>query len=61
MLHLRRLMESQPFLDRIPFQEIVKNEYMDETEYNIATRGDDYLMAYLAAGKEVYLDLSLLG
>lgn len=61
MLHFRRLMESRPFLDRIPFQQIVKNEYMAETEYNVATRGDDYLMVYLAAGKEVHLDLSLLG
>lgn len=61
MLHMRRLMESRPFLDRIPFQQIVENAYMAETEYNVATRGDDYLMVYLAAGKEVHLDLSLMG
>ncbi|MEM9671958.1 MAG: glycoside hydrolase family 140 protein [Bacteroidota bacterium] len=61
MFHVRKLLESRPFLDRIPFQQIVTNKYMPETEYNVATRGDDYVMVYLAAGKEVRLDLDLCG
>lgn len=61
MLHVRKLMESRPFLDRIPFQRIVKNSYFPETEYIVATRGADYVMAYLPVGKTVRLDLTLCG
>ena len=59
MLHVRKLLESRSFLDRIPFPQIIKNDYMPETEYNVATRGRDYVMVYLPVGKEVRLDLNL--
>ena len=32
MLHVRELLESRPFLDRVPFQQIVTNAYFPETE-----------------------------
>ena len=59
MLLIRKLLESRSFLDRIPFQQIIKNGYMPETEYNVATRGRDYVMVYLPVGKQVKLDLTL--
>ncbi|MFC1633370.1 glycoside hydrolase family 140 protein [Planctomycetota bacterium] len=61
MLHVRKLMESRPFIDRIPFQQIVKNEYFPETDYIIATRGKDYVMVYIPTGKGAKLALSLCG
>ena len=61
MLHVRRLMESRPFVDRIPFQKIVKNKYFPETDYIVATRGKDYVMVYIPTGKGVRLDLGLCG
>ncbi len=59
MLWVRKLMESRSHLDRIPFQQIIQNGYMPETEYNVATRGRNYVMVYLPVGKEVKLDLTL--
>lgn len=59
MLHVRRLMESRPFTDRVPFQEIVKNKYFPETDYIVATRGCDYVMVYVPTGRSVKLDLTL--
>lgn len=61
MLHVRKLMESRPFVDRIPFQQIVKNKYFPETDYIVATRGKDYVMVYIPTGKGAKLDLSLCG
>ncbi len=59
MIHVRKLMESRPFIDRIPFQKIVKNKYFPETDYIVATRGKDYVMVYIPTGKGAKLDLSL--
>lgn len=59
MLYLRRLMESRPFTDRIPFQEIIKNDYMPETDQIVATRGKDYVFVYIPTGLTAKLALGL--
>ena len=59
MLHARRLMESRPFTDRKPFQQIIKNEFVPETDYLVATRGKDYLFVYIPSGLTTKLDLKL--
>ena len=61
MLHVRRLIESRSFLDRVPFQQIIKNKYFPETEYIVATRGKDFVMVYLPVGKSARVDLSQCG
>jgi len=61
MIHVRHLMESRPFLDRIPFQEIVKNGFVSETDYIVATRGKNYVMVYIPTGLETTLDLTKCG
>ena len=61
MIHVRNLMESRPFTDRIPFQEIVKNENQKMTEFITATRGKDYVMVYFPTGLVAQLDLKLCG
>ena len=59
MIHVRKLMESRPFTDRIPFPQIIKNEYYPETDYVVATRGKDYIMVYFPTGWGAQLDLNL--
>jgi hypothetical protein len=59
VIHARKLMESRPFTDRIPFQKIIKNEYMPETDFIVATRGNDYVMVYIPTGREAIIDLNL--
>jgi hypothetical protein len=54
-------MESRPFTDRIPFQQIIKNEYVPETDFIVATRGKDYVMVYIPTGYGASVDLNLCG
>jgi len=61
MIHVRRLMESRPVIERRPFQEIILNSYVPETDYIVATRGQDYVMVYIPTGWGVALDLNLCG
>jgi hypothetical protein len=50
MQYVRALVESRPFLSRVPDQSIVVNQ-MDGPDYIVATRGDDYLFVYSAQGR----------
>jgi hypothetical protein len=61
VIHARKLMESRPFTDRVPFQQIVKNEYVPETDFIVATRGKDYVMVYIPTGYGASVDLNLCG
>jgi hypothetical protein len=61
MLHVRKLMESRPMLDRFPFQEILLNTYVPETDYITATRGKDYIMVYIPTGWGADLDMRKCG
>jgi hypothetical protein len=59
MLNVRRLMESRPTLNRVPFPEIVLNPG-DEYSHIAATRGDGYLMVYTPLGNDIELDGNML-
>ncbi|HLO57221.1 MAG TPA: glycoside hydrolase family 140 protein [Bacteroidales bacterium] len=59
MLNVRRLIESRPMLNRVPFQEIVINPG-DEYGYIVATKGDGYIMVYTPLGNEIQLNGNLL-
>jgi hypothetical protein len=59
MLNVRRLMESRPMLNRVPFREIVNNPG-DEYGHIIATRGEGYVMVYTPLGDEIHLNGNLL-
>jgi len=61
MIHVRKIMESRPFVDRVPFQEIVQNENQKMTEFISATRGKDYVMVYIPTGREAIIDLNRCG
>ncbi len=51
MNFVRKLMESHPLLDRVPDQALIKENNYSPGERIEATRGDDYLFVYTAAGK----------
>lgn len=61
MLNVRRLMESRPMTERIPFQELVTNNYMSETDYIVATKGKNYAFVYIPTGWGANIDLEKLG
>lgn len=58
--HLKNLMLSLPFFDRIPDQSMVKSQQEEDETYVISTRSKngDYVLAYFPTGKEINLDLS---
>ncbi len=60
--HLKNLMLSRPFLDRIPDQSLVMDAQEENSEYVIATRDakGNYAMVYFPTGKPMSLNLSSL-
>jgi hypothetical protein len=51
MIHVRKLVESYPFLERTPDQSLIKENSYAPAERIQATRGNNYLFVYTAAGK----------
>ena len=51
MIHVRKLIESHPLLDRVPDQTLVKENTYPVSERIQASRGNDYIFVYTAAGK----------
>lgn len=60
MLHVRRLIESRPMTERIPFQELITNGYMPETDYIVATKGKNYAFVYIPTGWGAGINLEKL-
>jgi hypothetical protein len=50
LAHARRLLESRPFLSRIPDQSLIAPAYFPETDYVVATRGEGYAFIYFPTG-----------
>jgi hypothetical protein len=59
MQHARKLLESRPFLSRIPDQSLLASDPSKGTDHVQATRGDDgsYAFIYAASGKPFTVDL----
>jgi hypothetical protein len=53
MMHVRNLMESRPFLTRIPEQSLISGDPGSGGEHVQATRGQDYAFIYLPFGQKV--------
>jgi Protein of unknown function (DUF4038)/Putative collagen-binding domain of a collagenase len=51
MIYVRRLMESHPLTERVPDQSVIREASFSPAERIQATRGNDFLMVYTAAGK----------
>ncbi|MEI6137629.1 MAG: glycoside hydrolase family 140 protein [Mariniphaga sp.] len=61
LVHARRLMESRPFLSRVPDQSLITSAYYPETDYVVATRGKGYAMVYIPTGWDVTVQLDKIG
>ncbi len=60
VIHARKLIESRPFFDRRPAQELILNDYQTDNDFIVACRGDDYAFIYIPTGWEARVDLSAL-
>lgn len=60
--YLRKLIESRPFMNRIPDQNIIKQGQSENGEYMSAFRDEQgrYLMVYLPVGKPITVDTSFI-
>jgi hypothetical protein len=47
--------------ERIPFQELLTNKYMTETDYIVATKGKNYAFVYIPTGWGANINLEKLG
>ncbi len=57
MIYVKKLIESHPYLDRVPDQSIVKeNEYVPAERIQ-ATRGKDFLFVYTTFGKSFHVNM----
>jgi hypothetical protein len=61
MNHLKRLMESRPFLSRVPDESLIAAAQEKNMDYAQATRGDGYALVYAPSGRAVTVNLSKLG
>lgn len=57
MKHLKNLMLSRSFFDRVPDQTLIAGTNGDKYERVIATRGENYIMAYTYTGKDFSLNM----
>jgi hypothetical protein len=56
MQYVKALIESRPYLTRVPDQSIVANP-LGGADYIAATRGDDYLFVYSAQGRPITVNM----
>jgi hypothetical protein len=61
LIHARRLIESRPFVSRVPDQSIIVPSYYPETDYVVATRGDGYAFVYFPTGWSAEIKLDKIG
>ncbi|GAB3539193.1 glycoside hydrolase family 140 protein [Pontibacter brevis] len=59
MTHVRTLIESRPFLTRIPDQGLVREAYAGSERIQ-ATRGEDFAFIYSTAGKPIDVNMGLI-
>lgn len=57
MMHVRNLIESRPFLTRVPDQSLIAGAAGSGPEHIRATRGDDYAFIYIPYGQKVKVEL----
>ena len=61
LVHARRLLESRPFLSRVPDQDLIVPDYFPETDFVVATRGDGYAFIYFPTGWTAGIRLDKIG
>ena len=58
MIHVRRLMESRPMLDRYPDPSIIWGSAGGSIDHMAATQGEGYAFVFLPSNPEVIIDFS---
>ena len=61
LVNARRLIESRPFLSRVPDQSLIIPSYFPETDYVVATRGNGYAFVYFPTGWSAEIQLDKIG
>lgn len=56
MIHLKNLMLSKPYFERVPDQSLVADQG-ENYEYQAATRGNDYAFVYTFTGRDINLNM----
>lgn len=57
MIHVKELMLSRPYFERVPDQSIIAKQPGTKYNYQVATRGKDYAFVYTYNGKPMTLNL----
>jgi hypothetical protein len=57
MGHLRRLIESRPFVSRVPDQSLIASDPGDDIDHLQATRGEEYAFVYSPMGASFRIHL----
>lgn len=61
MIHLKNLMLSRSYFDRVPDQSIIAGKNGEKYERLVATKGDNYIMVYTYTGKDFELNMGKIG
>jgi hypothetical protein len=61
MAHLKKLMLSRPYFNRIPDQSLITPGEGDRYDYQVATRGKDYAMFYTSNGRNIMVSMGRIG
>jgi hypothetical protein len=61
MVHVKNLMLSKPYLERIPDQTLIAGEQGDKYNYLAATRGADYAFIYNYTGRPFQVAMGKIG
>ncbi len=57
MKHLKNLMLSRSYFDRVPDQSLIAEKNGEKYEYQVATRGKDYVMVYTYTGRPISVQM----
>ncbi|MDB4582194.1 glycoside hydrolase family 140 protein [Draconibacterium sp.] len=57
MVHIKNLMLSKPYFERVPDQSLIANGQGEKYDYQIATRGNNYALIYTCNGREMQITM----
>jgi hypothetical protein len=60
MIHLKNLMMSKPYFERVPDQSLIADNG-EKYDRLLATRGKDYALVYTYTGKKIRINMGKIG
>ncbi len=61
MQHLKRLMLSRPYFERVPDQRLIATQPGERYDHQVATRGRDYALIYTYNGRNIEVNMGKIG